>query len=118
MLPLAAASSPYRASVAQWRAELVAKRPKPAKLVTNLRLCQYVQDRLAGTVHDTQSREIADPQQSPFKGRDKPIRCWIFLTHGALALAPAISHPCGIGDAQSSNPVELSLIGWYFARQG
>ena len=25
----------YRASVAQWKAELVARRPKPAKLVTN-----------------------------------------------------------------------------------
>ena len=28
----------YRASVAQWKAELVARRPKPAKLVTNPRL--------------------------------------------------------------------------------
>jgi transposase len=34
----------YRASVAQWKAELVAKRPKTAKLVTNPRLRQYVQD--------------------------------------------------------------------------
>jgi transposase len=31
----------YRASVAQWKAELVAKRPKPSKLVTNLQLCHY-----------------------------------------------------------------------------
>lgn len=36
----------YRASVAQWKAELVAKRPKPAKLATNPRLHHYVQDRL------------------------------------------------------------------------
>ena len=36
----------YRASVAQWKAELVARRPKPAKLVTNPRLQHYVQDRL------------------------------------------------------------------------
>lgn len=33
----------YRASVAQWKAELVAKRPKTAKLLTNPRLRQYVQ---------------------------------------------------------------------------
>ena len=30
----------YRASVAQWKSELVARRPKPAKLVTNTRLRQ------------------------------------------------------------------------------
>lgn len=35
----------YRASVAQWKAELVAKRPKSAKLVTNPRLHPYVRDR-------------------------------------------------------------------------
>lgn len=64
----------YRASVAQWKAELVAKRPKPAKLATNLPLRQYVQDRLAGEVHDAEGREIAGPRQSPFKGRNKPRR--------------------------------------------
>ncbi len=32
----------YRASVAQWKAEIAAKRPKPAKLVTNVRLRDYV----------------------------------------------------------------------------
>lgn len=36
----------YRASVAQWKSELVAQRPKPAKLVMNPRLRQHVQDRL------------------------------------------------------------------------
>ncbi len=64
----------YRASVAQWKAELVAKRPKPAKLVTNLRLCHYVQDRLAGKVRDAEGREITGPRQSPFNGRNKPHR--------------------------------------------
>lgn len=42
----------YRASVAQWKSELVARRPKPAKLVMNPRLRQYVQDRLEGKIHD------------------------------------------------------------------
>ena len=40
----------YRASVAQWKAGLTARRPKPAKLVANLRLCEYVQERLSGQI--------------------------------------------------------------------
>ena len=40
----------YRASVAQWKAELVARRPKTAKLVANERLRDYVQERLSGQV--------------------------------------------------------------------
>lgn len=37
----------YRAGVAQWKAELAARRPKPAKLVANTRLRDYVQERLS-----------------------------------------------------------------------
>ena len=36
----------YRASIAQWKAELQAHRPKTAKLVLNDRLRDYVQERL------------------------------------------------------------------------
>ncbi|WP_438820127.1 IS30 family transposase, partial [Burkholderia lata] len=64
----------YRASVAQWKAEHFAKRPKPAKLVINRRLHRYVQERLEGKVCDADGREIAGPQQAPFKGRNKPHR--------------------------------------------
>jgi IS30 family transposase len=64
----------YRASVAQWKAERVAKRPKPAKLTTNPQLRHYVQDRLEGKVHDIDGREIVGPRQAPFKGRNKPHR--------------------------------------------
>ena len=64
----------YRASVAQWKSELVARRPKPAKLVTNTRLRQYVQDRLEGKIHDARGREVAGPRQAPFIGRNKPHR--------------------------------------------
>ncbi|HHQ4165396.1 TPA: transposase, partial [Pseudomonas aeruginosa] len=53
----------YRASVAQWKAELVAKRPKPARLVTNPQLRHYVQERLEGKVHNANGREIAGPLQ-------------------------------------------------------
>ncbi|ACA93356.1 MULTISPECIES: IS30 family transposase [Burkholderia cepacia complex] len=64
----------YRASVAQWKAEHFAKRPKPAKLATNQRLHHYVQERLEGKVCDADGRKIAGPQQAPFKGRNKPHR--------------------------------------------
>src|SRR3954469_16362914 len=40
----------YRASIAQWKAERTARRPKTAKLVVNDRLRSYVQDRLGGQV--------------------------------------------------------------------
>lgn len=64
----------YRPSVAQWKAEFVARRPKPARLVTNLRLRHYDQDRLEGKVHDADGREIAGPRRAPFKGCNKPHR--------------------------------------------
>jgi hypothetical protein len=51
----------YRASVAQWHAERRARRPKAAKLVTNDRLCQYVQDRLAGVVKTPDGRAAGPP---------------------------------------------------------
>ena len=51
----------YRASVAQWKAELEARRPKVAKLVSNPRLHAYVQDRLAGQVVAPDGTPIAGP---------------------------------------------------------
>src|SRR5215210_4072090 len=41
----------YRASVAQWKAQTAARRPKPAKLASNPRLQEYVQTRLSGQLH-------------------------------------------------------------------
>jgi IS30 family transposase len=63
----------YRASVAQWKAELVARRPKTAKLVANPRLRQYVQQRLAGEVRRADGAPVAGPA-APFIGRNKPHR--------------------------------------------
>jgi DNA-binding CsgD family transcriptional regulator len=40
----------YRAVVARWKAQQAAKRPKTAKLVSNDRLREYVQERLSGSV--------------------------------------------------------------------
>jgi IS30 family transposase len=58
----------YRATVAQWKAEWAAKRPKPAKLAENERLRAYVQARLAGAVTDADGRPILGPNV-PWKGR-------------------------------------------------
>ncbi|MEX2374602.1 MAG: IS30 family transposase, partial [Dehalococcoidia bacterium] len=63
----------YRASVAQWKAELVARRPKTAKLAVNERLREYVQARLSGSVLDAQGRPIG-PDGQVWKGRAKPHR--------------------------------------------
>lgn len=40
----------YRATTARWHADRSARRPKPAKLVVNSVLRDYVQERLAGTL--------------------------------------------------------------------
>jgi transposase, IS30 family len=52
----------YRATVAQWKAERAARRPKTAKLAENDRLREYVQDRLAGTIRYPDGTEVTGPQ--------------------------------------------------------
>ncbi|MEH0975305.1 IS30 family transposase [Micromonospora sp. CPCC 205546] len=64
----------YRASVAQWKAELLARRPKVAKLVTNERLREYVQERLSGQVRCPDGTPVPGPVAAPWKGRNKPRR--------------------------------------------
>jgi len=63
----------YRASVARWKAETAAKRPKPVKLVSNERLREYVQQRLAGELHRPDGTLAPGPHTS-WKGRNKPRR--------------------------------------------
>lgn len=64
----------YRAVVAQWKAQQAAKRPKTAKLVSNERLREYVQDRLAGNVRRPDGTIVAGPETPPWKGLNKPHR--------------------------------------------
>jgi IS30 family transposase len=64
----------YRASVAQWKAELLARRPKTAKLVTNDRLRAYVQERLSGRVCHQDGTALPGPVAAAWKGRNKPRR--------------------------------------------
>jgi IS30 family transposase len=64
----------YRASIAQWKAELMARRPKTAKLVTNQPLRDYVQDRLAGTIQTVDGMSVSGPATPTWKGRNKARR--------------------------------------------
>jgi IS30 family transposase len=64
----------YRASVAHWKAELVAQRPKTAKLIANERLHAYVQDRLSGQVRRPDGTAVRGPTTALWKGRNKPHR--------------------------------------------
>src|SRR5450759_4950744 len=55
----------YRASVAQWKAELMARRPKTAKLAANSRLSEYVQERLSGKVRRPDGTTVPGPATAP-----------------------------------------------------
>jgi hypothetical protein len=59
----------YLATTAQWKAEIVAKRPKEAKLATNPRLREYVQERLAGNVRRPDGTIVPGPRDNS-RGRD------------------------------------------------
>ena len=63
----------YKPSTAQWHAERRARRPKEARLATNERLRDYVQDRLSGLVKTPDGRAVG-PEGSRWKGRNKPHR--------------------------------------------
>jgi IS30 family transposase len=52
----------YRATTAQWHADLRARRPKPVKLVVNTELRDYVQDRLSGAVQRPDGVAVAGPE--------------------------------------------------------
>jgi IS30 family transposase len=52
----------YRATTAQWHADLRGRRPKPAKLAVNPELRRYVQDRLAGIVQRPDGIAVDGPE--------------------------------------------------------
>src|SRR3954463_2651174 len=64
----------YRAVVGQWKAQQAAKRPKTAKLVSNDRLREYVQERLSGSVRRPDGTVVAGPKPPAWKGLNKPHR--------------------------------------------
>jgi hypothetical protein len=67
-------NSGYRASVAQWKAELAARRPKTAKLVANPQLHAYVQERLVGQISRPDGVRVAGPRPPRWTGNNKPHR--------------------------------------------
>jgi IS30 family transposase len=69
-----AGSTGYRASVAQWKAEITAKRPKTAKLVANQQLRDYVQERLSGQISRPDGAVEAGPKPPRWTGNNKPHR--------------------------------------------
>lgn len=64
----------YRASVAQWKADMAARRPKVPKLVADERLCAYVEDRLSGRICRPGGTEAAGPPAPRWTGMNKPHR--------------------------------------------
>ncbi|GAA0969585.1 hypothetical protein GCM10009550_76450 [Actinocorallia libanotica] len=64
----------YRASIAQWKSELMARRPKAPKLVANARLREYVQDRLAGQIRHPDGTAVPGPRAPEWNGRNKGRR--------------------------------------------
>ncbi|WP_293370357.1 IS30 family transposase [Nevskia sp.] len=58
----------YRATVAQWKAERAARRPKTSKLAENERLQTYVQARISGAVMSVSGKPLVGPEV-PWKGR-------------------------------------------------
>ena len=64
----------YKASVAQWHAERRARRPKTAKLVSNDRLRQYVQDKLSGVVRGADGQVVAGPRSAVESTQQAPPR--------------------------------------------
>jgi len=63
----------YRATVAQWKAQTAARRPKPAKLATNPRLNEYVRQRLSGELKRPDGTAAPGPPTT-WKGLNKPHR--------------------------------------------
>ena len=57
-----------RATVAQWKAERAAERPKVTKLANNDKLRAYVQERLGATILDARGKPLPGPQV-PWNGR-------------------------------------------------
>ncbi|MGP3690723.1 IS30 family transposase [Streptomyces sp. IBSNAI002] len=64
----------YRASVAQWKSDVAARRPKTSKLVADPRLYAYVQERLSGQISPPGGKTIAGPVTGAWTGRNKPHR--------------------------------------------
>lgn len=62
----------YRAHTAQWHADRKSRRPKPAKLASNSRLREYVEERLSGKVQTINGRCVGP--ETKWNGRNQGRR--------------------------------------------
>lgn len=118
----------YRASVAHWKAELVARRPKTAKLVTNPRLHAYVQERLSGQIRRPDGTVVTGPSTGPWTGRNKPHRgdrAWVqgwspeqIYLHGLISRARMVVDNSETHGAYAVREVALELGGAMIVRGG
>jgi hypothetical protein len=108
----------YRASVAQWKAELMPRRPKTAKLVANERLRTHVQDRLAGVLRGPDGVEVPGPEVPVWKGRNKPRsqdRRWSTAWSpeqiaNRLPIDSLMMSPCGSATRRSTRRSTLRAV--------
>ncbi len=63
----------YRASTAEWQADLAAPRPKPASLAQHDRLREYVQNKLSGVFRAQDGTVVSGPDAT-WIGHNKPRR--------------------------------------------
>ena len=92
----------YRASVAPWKAGMAAKRPKIAKLVANLRLHDYVEQRLAGQISRPDGTLVEGPASPRFTGRNKPWSVSRILD-GSLRVFVVQAAAAAVGVSESSS---------------
>jgi hypothetical protein len=107
----------YRPSIAQWHAERRARRRKVAKLATNERLREYVEDRLAGVVRAPDGRAVG-PDGPVWKGRNelhRKDRRWVELwsaeqiSHRLRLDFPMMSR-CGSATRRSTRPSMSKVV--------
>ena len=101
----------YRAGVAQWKAELMARRPKTAKLAADGRLRDYVADRLAAQIARPDGELVRGPEVRFAGRRHGAERTAAGRSHGASSrsrtasgsISPMMS-PCGSPTKRSAKP--------------
>ena len=79
--------------VAQWKAQQAAKPPKTARLATNDRLREYVQERLAGNIRRPDGSIVVGPEPPAWKGLNQPHRQdWRTASLGVVDFGSACAH--------------------------
>ena len=101
----------YRAGVAQWKAELMARRPETAKLAADGRLRDYVADRLAAQIARPDGELVRDPMCASPAAVTAAERTAAGRSHGAPSRSRTafgsisqMMSPCGSPTKRSTKP--------------